>query len=192
MRNLTSTRAEGTLISLFTMAEGDSSSSFSKAETDSILSGSAYYSSEDSDTSSVASLSLPVPEETIRPCLFEPERSSSSDSEETAEVVDHPSKERLGNTDWYVNTDATAKFVKSFDVRCLCGCCQTMSTSRESVYFQEIDEMKALFVGDLVPACITQYPAFTSACLCTVVLTIAYHSHRHRYGTDDVLADENK
>ena len=93
MRNLTSTRAEGTLISLFTMAEGDSSSSFSKAETDSILSGSAYYSSEDSDASSVASLSLPVPEETIRPYLFEPERSSSSDSEETTEVVDHPSKE---------------------------------------------------------------------------------------------------
>ena len=54
MRNLTSTQAEGTLISLFTMAEGDSSSSFSEAETDSILSGSAYYSSEDSDTSSVA------------------------------------------------------------------------------------------------------------------------------------------
>ena len=91
MRNLTSPRAEGTLISLFTMAEGDSSSSFSEAETDSILSGSAYYSS--SDTSSVASLSLPVPEETIRPYLFEPERSSSSDSEETPEVVGHPSEE---------------------------------------------------------------------------------------------------
>ena len=66
------------LISLFTMAEGDSSSSFSDAETDSILSGSAYYSTEDSDASSVASLSLPVPEELadIRPYLFEPERSS--------------------------------------------------------------------------------------------------------------------
>ena len=102
MRNLTSTRAEGTLISLFTMAEGDSSSSFSEAETDSILSGSAYYSSEDSDASSVASLSLPVPEETIRPYLFKSERSSSSDSEETTEVVDHLSEERLGNTDWYV------------------------------------------------------------------------------------------
>ena len=63
MRKLTSTRAEGTLISLFTMAEGDSSNSFSEAETDSMLSGSAYYSTEDSDTSSVASLSLPVPEE---------------------------------------------------------------------------------------------------------------------------------
>ena len=58
MRNLTSTRAEGTLISLFTMADGNSFSSFSEAETDSILSGSAYYSSEDQ---------LPVPEETIRP-----------------------------------------------------------------------------------------------------------------------------
>ena len=158
MRNLTSTQAEGTLISLFTMAEGDSSSSFSEAETDSILPGSTYHSSEDSNTSSVASLSLPVPEETIRPYLFEPERSSSSNSEEMTEVVDHPSEERLGNTDWYVNTDATAKCVKSFDVRCLCGCCQTMSTSRESVCCQEIDEMKALFVGDPVPACVTPSP----------------------------------
>ena len=98
MRNLTSTRVEGTLISLFTMAEGDSSSSFSEAETDSILSGSAYYQR------------CLI---TLRPYLFEPERSSSSDSEEMTEVVDHPSEERLGNADWYVNTDATAK---SFDV----------------------------------------------------------------------------
>ena len=52
--------------------------------------------------------------------------------------------------------------------------------------------MKALFVGDPVTACVTQHPAFTSACLCTVVLTIAYHSHRHRYGTDDIPADENR
>ena len=96
------------LISLFTMAEGDSSSSFSDAETDSILSGSAYYSTEDSDASSVASLSLPVPEELareladIRPYLFEPERSSSSESEETPEIDDRPGEERLGNTNWYV------------------------------------------------------------------------------------------
>ena len=90
-----------TLVSLFTMAEGDSSSSFSETETetDSILSGSACYStkvSEDSDVSSVASLSLPVPEETIQPYLFEPETLSSSESEETLEVVGHPSKERIG------------------------------------------------------------------------------------------------
>ena len=174
------------------MAEGDSSSSFSEVETDYILSGSAYYSSEYSDASSVASLSLPVPEETIRPYLFEPERSSSSYSEETPEVVDHPSEEQLGNTNWYVNTDATVKCVKFFDVRCLRGCCQTMSISRESVCCQEIDKMKALFVGDPLPACVTQHPAFTSACLCTVVLTIAYHSHRHRYTTDDISADENR
>ena len=99
----------GTLISLFTMAEGDSSSSFSEAETHSILSGSAYYSTEDSDTSSVASLLLPVPEEPaeIRPYLFEPERSpTSSEPEERLEVDGHPSKERLGNTDWYVRKQA--------------------------------------------------------------------------------------
>ena len=33
--------------------------------------------------------------------------------------------------------------------------------------------MKALLVGNPVPACITQRPAFTNACLDTVVLTIA-------------------
>ena len=91
------------------MAEDDSSSSFSEAKTDSILSGSAYYSTEDSDTSSVASLSLPVPEERteILPYLFEPERSSSSESEEMLEVNDHPGKEQLGNTNWYVNNGKT-------------------------------------------------------------------------------------
>ena len=64
------------------MAEGDSSSSFSETETDSILSGLVYYSTEDSDASSIASLSLPVPEELaeIRPYLFKPERLSSSES----------------------------------------------------------------------------------------------------------------
>ena len=104
-----STRAEGTLISLFTMAEGNSSSSFSEAETDSMLSGSAYYSTEDSDTSSVASSSLPVPEEPseIRPYLFEPERSpTSSEPEERVEVDGDPSVERLGNIDWYVRKQA--------------------------------------------------------------------------------------
>ena len=85
------------LISLFTMAEGDSFSSFSDAKTDTILSRSVYYSTEDSDASSVASLSLTVPEElaNIRLYLFKPERSSSSESEETPEV-DRPDEERLG------------------------------------------------------------------------------------------------
>ena len=52
--------------------------------------------------------------------------------------------------------------------------------------------MKVLLVGDLVPACVVQHPAFTSAYLCIVILTIAYHSHRHHYGTDDIPADENR
>ena len=63
MRKVERKRVSAVLISLFMMAEGDSSSSFSDAETDSILSGSPYYSTEDIDASSVASLSLPVPEE---------------------------------------------------------------------------------------------------------------------------------
>ena len=46
MRKLTSTRAEGALISLFIMAEGDSSSSFSETETDLKLSVLVYYSTE--------------------------------------------------------------------------------------------------------------------------------------------------
>ena len=52
--------------------------------------------------------------------------------------------------------------------------------------------MKALLVGDPIPACITQRPAFTNACLDTVVLTIAYHGHQHRYGTSDIPVDENR
>ena len=50
MRNLTSTRAEGALVStVFTIAEGDSSSSFSETETDSRLSCSGYCSTGNSD-----------------------------------------------------------------------------------------------------------------------------------------------
>ena len=68
MRNLTSTRAEGALISLFTMAEGDSSSSFSETETDLKLSVSVYYSTETVTPRSIASLSLPVADsDGIRP-----------------------------------------------------------------------------------------------------------------------------
>ena len=52
MHKLTATQAEGALISLFTMAEGNSSSSFSEIETDSILSGSVYYSTKNSDAHS--------------------------------------------------------------------------------------------------------------------------------------------
>ena len=58
-----------------------------------MLSGSAYYSIEDSDASSVVSLSLPVPEEPaeILPYLFEPEKlPTSSESEERLEVDGHP------------------------------------------------------------------------------------------------------
>ena len=69
MRKLTSTREEGALISLFTMAEGDSSSSFSETETDLRLSVSVYYSTETVMPHSIASgLSLPVPDsDGIRP-----------------------------------------------------------------------------------------------------------------------------
>ena len=57
---------------------------------------------------------------------------------------------------------------------------------------QEIDKIKALLVGDPIPACITHHPEFSSACLCRTVLTIAGHGHRHRYGTSSIPTDENR
>ena len=44
----------------------------------------------------------------------------------------------------------------------------------------------------LVPACIMLNADFNSACLCTAVLLIASHGHRHRYGTSDFPTDENR
>ena len=35
-------------------------------------------------------------------------------------------------------------------------------------------------------------PGLHQRLLSTVVLTIAYHGHRHRYGTSDIPADENR
>ena len=68
MRKLTSTRAEGALILMFTMAEGDSFSSFSETETDLMLSVSVYYSTKTVTPHSIASLSLPVQDsDGIRP-----------------------------------------------------------------------------------------------------------------------------
>ena len=63
MQKLKSTRVEGANISLFMMSEGESFGSFSETETDSMLSGSVYYPTENSDASSVAYLLLPVLEE---------------------------------------------------------------------------------------------------------------------------------
>ena len=87
------------------MAESGSLSSFSDTDSSSVLSGSAYYSteiSEDDDALSSPSLSLPMEE--VWPYMFEPERSPGSEYEETPEV-DHPGAEWLGNTEWYVDKD---------------------------------------------------------------------------------------
>ena len=48
-----------------------------------------------------------------------------------------------------------------------------MPTARECVCCQEIDKIKALLVGDPIPACITHHPEFSSACLCRTVLAMA-------------------
>ena len=67
---------------------------------------------------------------------------------------------------------------------------QSLPPARESVCCQEIDKIKDLLVGDPVPLCITLHMEFPNACLSRVVLLIVSHSHRHHYGTDDILADE--
>ena len=67
-----------------------------------------------------------------------------------------------------------------------------MSTARESICCKEIEELAVLLLGDPPPTCITQHPEFHSACLCRIVLIIAFHSHRHRYGESDVPTDEHR
>ena len=42
------------------------------------------------------------------------------------------------------------------------------------------------------PDCITEHVDFSTVCLNRAVLTVALYSHRHRYGTSDVPADENR
>ena len=87
------------------MAEGDSSSGGSISDTDSVLSGSAYYSTEVSENSDASSLSLALPVSVgeIRPYLFEPETyTSGSESGEELEVDDRSGEERLENTSWEV------------------------------------------------------------------------------------------
>jgi len=67
-----------------------------------------------------------------------------------------------------------------------------MPTARESVCCQEIDKIKGRLVGDSVPQCITLHMEFPNAYLSRVVLLITSHGHRHHYGIDDILADENR
>ena len=132
---------------------------------------------------------------------FEPEREvdlDTSTSSEAEETLDNDSQERLGNIIWYVTISVVTKFrgvcmsETSLPIRCMCGHCQPMPTARECVCCQEIDKIKVLLVGDPTPVCITQHPEFSSACLCRTVLTIAYHSHQHRYGTSSMPTDENR
>ena len=150
------------------MAEGDSrSSSFSDIENDSILSGSVYSSAEvsEGDASSIASLSLPctLPVGDIRPYRFEPERETPSEAEETLDLDGHFGEERLG-----MYKHKTSCFVRLKTLCSVSGASVVIANQcqrQESVCCQEIDKIKALLVGDPIPACITHHPEFSSACV---------------------------
>ena len=82
--------------------------------------------------------------------------------------------------------------------RCTCGHCSVMNTEKESICCREVEQLTRLLgsesehSSESLPRCITRHTDFINVCLCRAVLTVALHSHRHRYGTDDVPEDENR
>ena len=83
--------------------------------------------------------------------------------------------------------------------RCTCGHCMVMSTERESICCNEIEQLVQLLdaIVDGVetesrPECIIRHAGFREVCLSRVVLTVSLYSHRHRYGTSDIPTDENR
>ena len=73
-----------------------------------------------------------------------------------------------------------------------CGHCSAVSTEKESLCFKEIEQLVQLLDGmetGIRPDCITKHMDFSIVCLNRAV---ALYSHRHRYGTSDVPADENR
>ena len=71
-----------------------------------------------------------------------------------------------------------------------------MNTEKESICCREVKQLAQLLDSESkaasFPQCITRHADFTNICLCRGVLTVALHSHRHRYGTHDVPEDENR
>ena len=75
------------------------------------------------------------------------------------------------------------------------GACVVISNQcqwQECACCHEIDRIEVLLVGDPTPVCTAQHPEFSSACLCRTVLTIAYHSHQHHYGSSIIPTDKNR
>ena len=110
---------------------------------------------------SIASLSLPVPDSDGRGFDHTRKVDYSSDSEEILQVNGHSSEERLGNTYLYVNNEKTLRQLLPTRTRCVtekleCQKCAVVARrcQRQDICYHEI---KALLVGNPVPACITQH-----------------------------------
>ena len=67
-----------------------------------------------------------------------------------------------------------------------------MPTQRESIFCNEIDNIRADPTLHTYPPCITEHRDFANVCLCRAVLTVSLHGHRFHYGTSDVPTDENR
>ena len=57
-----------------------------------------------------------------------------------------------------VNNNKRSNLLRVKSFRCICGNCQPMATSRESLCCQEVEQMLSLLDGDTLPSCITQHP----------------------------------
>ena len=107
--------------------------------------------------------------------------STSSEAEETLDNEGHIREECLGNIIWYVDISVITKFIVCTSETFLYQSgarvfiyFQPMPKAKERVFYQEINKINVLLVGDPTPVCITQHLEFSSACLCRTVLTIAY------------------
>ena len=76
-----------------------------------------------------------------------------------------------------------------------------MSTERELICCNKIEQLIQLLdaVVDGVetetesrPECIICHAGFRDVYLSRVVLTVSLYSHRHQYGTSDILTNENR
>ena len=67
-----------------------------------------------------------------------------------------------------------------------------MDMAQESVYWEEIDKVSDLLVGDQPPSCMIAHQEFANACLNRTMLNIAFDTYRHHCGISNVSSDENR
>ena len=67
-------------------------------------------------------------------------------------------------------------------LRCTCGHCEVMSTSRECICCYEYKEVLAIKNEHDGLKCVTDHPDFSAVCLNISNLKIAYKWYRQRYG----------